>query len=85
MIYTVLWLPSAEEQLAQLWQDADDRAAVADAADTVDAHLRRDPLTAGESRLGNSRVVFEGVLGIAFDVSVDDSKVSVKAVWRIQY
>jgi hypothetical protein len=68
--------------LAQLWLDASDRRAGADAADTLDAALTVDPLNLGESRLGPVRVAFEGVLGILFEVSEPDRLVTVLDVWR---
>jgi hypothetical protein len=58
MIYTVIWQPSAEAALATLWNDALDRAAVTSAADTIDALLRQNPSSRGESRSGNFRVLF---------------------------
>jgi hypothetical protein len=39
MIYTVVWLPTAEAELARLWNTAADRNAVASAADRIDAAL----------------------------------------------
>ena len=57
MIFTVLWRPLAENQLAQLWIVAPDRDIVSAAADEIDARLRRDPHEQGESREGNARVL----------------------------
>jgi plasmid stabilization system protein ParE len=58
MTYTVVWKPSAEALLAHLWNIASDRAAVAAAADALDAALRHNPQTLGESRSGGRRVMF---------------------------
>ena len=82
MRYTVVWMPRAEQRLAQLWLDASDRPALTRSADTLDAALARDPLNLGESRLGPVRVAFEGVLGILFEVSEPDRLVSVLDIWR---
>ena len=41
MKYTVTWTPSAEQDLAALWNAAPDRQAVADAADEIDTSLAR--------------------------------------------
>jgi hypothetical protein len=50
MKFTVIWQPSAEEDLVRIWNAASDRQAVADAADQVDNLLASSPQTAGESR-----------------------------------
>ena len=42
MNYTVLWTPSAERDLTELWLRATDRGAVRSAADTLDSLLRID-------------------------------------------
>jgi mRNA-degrading endonuclease RelE of RelBE toxin-antitoxin system len=68
MNYTVLWQPSAEQELADIWSNAPDREAVADAADMADERLRRDPYAVGESRAGAKRVAFFGPLVIDFEV-----------------
>jgi len=43
MIFTVVWRPEAERALADLWNRAEDRQAITDAADTIDALLRTGP------------------------------------------
>ena len=82
MTYTVLWKPAAEQQLAQLWNEAADRAAVAAAADEIDAQLRRDPQTRGESRLPPMRILIVPPLAVNFMVKEDDRTVLVSDVWR---
>jgi hypothetical protein len=54
MSFAVVWRPSAELQLADLWTTATDRNAVTAAANRIDADLACDPLSAGESRAGNT-------------------------------
>jgi mRNA-degrading endonuclease RelE of RelBE toxin-antitoxin system len=82
MIYTVLWRPLAEQQLAQLWLDAADRDATASAADFIDKTLRRDPEEKGESRADNSRVLFVPPLVVLFKVEDEDRIVHVTGVAR---
>ena len=82
MKYSVQWKPNAEQQLAQLWVDADDRDAVTAAADAVESAMQRDPENLGESRSGMNRVVFEGPLGFSFDVDSARRTVVVLWVWR---
>ena len=82
MKYTVEWLPSAEQELADLWNHAADRNEVTAAANSVDAALSRDPLSLGESRGGKTRIVFDAPLAILFDVDVAARKVTVWDLWR---
>ena len=84
MKFTVIWQPSAEQDLATLWMNAPDRNAVALAADAIDAFLRRDPLAHGESRLGHSRVMFVPPLAVTYEVQELDRLVTVTGVWRPQ-
>lgn len=83
MKYTVVWKPSAEAELARLWADATDRAALSAAADSVDGLLARDPEVRGESRQGSARIIVVQPLVVAFDVREDDRLVSVLSVWRM--
>ncbi len=76
------WLPSVEQDLADLWNNAPDRSDVADAADALDAELQRDPLGFGESRAGITRVAFQPPLAILFDVDAANQHVTVWDVWR---
>lgn len=82
MNYTVVWLPSAEQALADLWTRGPDRDAVTAAANTVDSVLRRDPLRVGESRLGGHRILFMPPLMILYEVQELDRVVTVEAVKR---
>jgi hypothetical protein len=70
--------------LADIWLNAPDQQAVADAADKIDRILARNPLDAGESRGGTMRIIIERPLTILFDAFPDDALVSVFAVtyWR---
>jgi hypothetical protein len=82
MSYTVTWRPSAEQQLAQLWLSASDRNAVQAAADHMDAVLQRNPLSEGEARSGNTRILIVPPLAIYYDVHPSQREVFVWAVWR---
>ena len=82
MNYTVEWVPSAEQRLAQLWISAPDRQAVTDAANEIDFRLERDPLNEGESRSGVRRLLFVPPLAVYFDVDDDRHEVWVRVVWR---
>jgi len=82
MKFTVLWAPRAESALAQLWTSAPDRNAVALAADTIDNLLRDNPLSVGESRPDNRRIIFVLPLAVTYTVSELDRTVKVLKVWR---
>ncbi len=79
--YTVLWTPTAEQELAAIWMDAPDRGAVTSAASSIDALLAENADRQGESRHGNVRIMFAAPLGIEFDLLEEDRMVYVLAVW----
>ena len=83
MNYTVVWKPSAEEELTRIWMEAADRSAVTSAAGEMDRLLKTDPCHQGESRGGAMRVAFVPPLGVFFHVEEEDRLVSVVGVWRV--
>jgi len=84
MRYTVLWTHTAEQDLAAIWMDARDRNSVTSAASSLDALLREQADTQGESRYGNVRIMFAPPLGVEFEVLEEDRTVYVLAVWAFQ-
>ncbi|HZT81883.1 MAG TPA: hypothetical protein VFA26_16780 [Gemmataceae bacterium] len=78
------WHPVAENRLADLWSAGPDRQAIADAADTIDMLLARDPLNQGESRTEKHRIMIVPPLAAHFEVSEDDRIVHVLEVWRVK-
>ena len=82
MKYTVIWRPSAERFLAELWTDGPDRQAVTDAANEIDSILEKNPALAGQARSGNLRFLVEPPLAIYYTVSETDCLVTVWDVWR---
>jgi hypothetical protein len=83
MNYTVVWSTVAQNDLAQLWVTAPDRAAVTAAANRIDQLLRRDPHAQGESRFESSRILVEPPLAVYFRIDDPDCLVEVTDVWRI--
>ena len=83
MKYTVVWKPAAERQLARLWTGAPDAAAIAAAADKIDALLKRNPWNQGESRSATRRVTIERPLVTFFEISEADKLVEVLHVRKI--
>jgi hypothetical protein len=82
MRYDVIWRPRALARLADLWNQAADRNAVAAASDQIDDELERDPLGVGESRGGIIRVHLVAPLGVYYSVDATARTVTVRAVWR---
>ena len=82
MTYAVLWTPTAERDLAEIWLQSHDREAVRSAADTLDSLLRIDAHLRGESRYDSLRIILAAPLGIDVEVDEDQQKVWVLRVWR---
>ena len=82
MRYTVVWLPSAEEELANIWNGAVDRQAVSRIADEIEVLLR----TSSQARGGNGEgthafTIFP--LAVILEVSPDDRKVTILEVFHL--
>jgi hypothetical protein len=84
MRYTVLWTPTAENDLADLWLQGPDRDAIRSAADTLDDLLRFDAHSRGESRYESLRVVLAAPLGVDIEVDQDNRTVRVLRAWRYE-
>jgi plasmid stabilization system protein ParE len=59
MRYTVVWLPSVEKRLIQIWLAASDRQAVRYAADEMDRLLKHWPTMVGVPYRGRRQLVVE--------------------------
>ncbi len=81
MKYTVSWNKETEGRLAELWIEASDQSKLAAAADEIDRILAIHPLSVGESRVGNSRILIQLPIGVLYEVRVDDCEVRVWSVW----
>ena len=81
-MYEVVWMPSAERNLATIWTETSSRSAVTSAAKAIDSELKRRPLEFGEARAGISRVAFEPPLAVIFDVNLTDRIVLVLRVFQ---
>ena len=79
-MFTVKWRKKALNELADLWNSAADRNAVAAASDIVDDLLRHAPLVHGEARGGTNRLLYEGPLGVLYRVNDAARRVTVLAV-----
>jgi len=84
MKWTVIYRPSAQDQLADIWLSAPDPQAVAEAAGAIDRILASNPLDASESRGGNSRTIIQRPLTVLYDVYQDDALAEVFAVYYLE-
>ncbi len=83
MKFTVVWRPSAEAKLADIWAAAENRQDVTLASDSIDSLLKNSPSEVGESREENSRFLSVPPLAVYYDVLDQDRMVFVWAVWQI--
>ena len=81
MKFSVLWKEDAEQELAAIWTESEDRAAVTWAADRFDALLKSGSHAQGESRFDTVRIMLVPPLGIDFEVIEEDRIVYVLSVW----
>jgi len=77
MKYTVVWKSAAKRQIAEIWMQAPNRKEVTSAANAIDATLRLQPHSCGESRGTNFRLVIEMPLGVFYAVNEEDRLVTV--------
>ncbi len=83
MKWTVVWQPDAEQALTALWLQSRHRQALNDAAHELDAAAASDPLSIGESREENRRIVLLRPLAATIEVDRSTSTVYVLKVWAI--
>jgi hypothetical protein len=79
MSFQVLWLPDAEQELAQVWMESSDRSAITRAVHRVENRLTANPANEGESRTKSRRIAFERPLAIIFRVRPSERAVEVVA------
>ena len=82
MNYTVVWVHYALDQLAEVWNTAADRNAVAAASHRIDTRLTADPRNEGESRCEGERILIDPPLQVLFRVSEPERLVEVTEVAR---
>lgn len=83
MRYTVVWRPSALDELAQLWNQAPDKGAVTMAANTIDRELRMNAHRKGQVLTSGEQIYYLPPLGVFFTVEPDDCMVTVLKAFRI--
>ena len=81
MRWTVVWLPFAQGQLANLWMSAPDRQAVTASSDRIDRELAEDADQKG-TPLWPFRMLVDDPLSVLFTVDPGDCMVYVRHVRR---
>lgn len=83
-MFALIWTNRALTALADLYTSAtvEERERIAAGVDALNARLRNDPLTEGESRTGNFRVAFPVLLLVVFHVGTASRTVTVTWVRR---
>jgi len=79
--YTVVWVKSAEDELAELWIAASERRAIAAATHEIDRQLSTDPASKGEPLQEGLRGVTVPPLRVIFWVN-DVDRIAEIAVVR---
>lgn len=83
MSYVVVWEPSAERDLTELWLSSRIRHDLNLAANQIDIDLAHHPQDCGESRDEDRRVMFVWPLGVSYRVDESHREVRITSVWRI--
>ena len=81
--HTVIWVPSAENELGEIWLVATDQEEVANAANTIDRVLRDQAASAGEEVAEDWRRLDCPPLRVLFEVLAEDLVVRILKVKRI--
>ena len=81
--YTVVWVESAQSELADIWLSASNRSAVTAAADEIDRVLVTDANAQGVDVSEGLRAIFVHPLRVLFTVSDEDRMVEVLRVRRL--
>lgn len=84
MNYTVIWLPDAEQELAEVWLNAPHRSAITRAAAAIDRLVESAPEDEGESRPNGRRILFAAPLAVIYRVHPDEHQVTVLHVWQFR-
>ena len=78
--YTVVWVRSAQDELAELWLSASDRNVITAAARAIDEELSEDVSIKGSDLSEGLQSLFAPPLKAIFTVSDDDRMVEVLRV-----
>jgi hypothetical protein len=79
-MYTVMWLESALDKLAEIYvaAEANERERISSGVERLNQRLAESPLEVGESRGGSLRMAFLHLLAVRF--RVDEATLSVRVI-----
>jgi len=83
MKWTVIFLHSAEIDLALIYDEANNKGEVTSACHQIDKQLQNDPDKKGQDYFGD-RIIQYGPLAVGYELSPDDLIVRVFQVLRIR-
>ena len=83
MKYMVTWLPSALNDLADIWNHALDRQAVTDAANRIEQALEKNADQKGQIHYGIRRIYVDAPLAVVFTPYPDDCRGFVIQIRRL--
>ncbi|MFL5246040.1 MAG: type II toxin-antitoxin system RelE/ParE family toxin [Gemmataceae bacterium] len=83
MAYTVTWTPDAEDQLADIWLQANNRASVTVAQARIDSELRLAPFDKGIELSEGLRRITVSPLKVFYEILDTDRLVRVTAVVHV--
>jgi hypothetical protein len=78
----VTWLPSALDELAEIWMLSTDRQEITRASDRIERSLQHDAGSKGEPYQGIRRILVDEPLAVVFSPYPDDCRVFVIQVRR---
>ena len=81
MRFTVTWHPDAENELADIWLNSEDRTTITQAVHAIDQALASDPSNQGEEFYGD-RILVELPLAVTFTINEPDRTVQILQVWH---
>lgn len=82
MKWTVVYTPSAQDELATIWLDSTDRDAVSATAREIELQLSANPMGVGESRGDKRRLVIKPPLAIDYQTDPEDMLVRVVRILK---
>jgi hypothetical protein len=85
-VFSIYRSPAAVSSLSETWAYADDdfRLAILRATHLIDQRLRHDPQRRGESRGQGTRILFQGPLGVLYEVDEEKKLVRILRTWAFR-
>ena len=83
MKWTVVWVDNSENELADIWLQAEDRNAITAASHRIEQELQHHADQKGEDFYGD-RILQDGPLAVVYELRPDDLLVRIMQVMRIK-